>query len=95
MIRTLDHSGERPNTSERADLAHSSSDTVELATNRSGACLCGEHTETVTRSEFAETQEDTVDHGEGADVDGEPSKRKESLACGDMMDLWRSRTYCL
>lgn len=69
---TSDHSGESPGTSECTDLAHSSSNTVELTTNRSGTGLSGEHTETVTRAELAEAQEDTVDNSEGTNVDGEP-----------------------
>lgn len=72
---TIDHAGEGPGASEGANLAHGSSNTVELTTETGGASLCGKHTETVTGAELAEAQEDTVDDGERADVDSEPNQR--------------------
>ena len=50
-----------PSTTEGADPANRSSNTVELATNSSWPGLGSKHTKTVARTKFTEAQENTVD----------------------------------
>ncbi len=55
-----------PGTTEGADFADSSSNTVKLATDSRWATLRSEHAETVAWAQFTEAQEDAIHNLEDA-----------------------------
>lgn len=60
--------GHTPRSDESTYFSDSSSDTVELSADGSGASLGCQQTETVAGAELTEAEEDTVDHCEGGDM---------------------------